>query len=244
MGVLARKLLAADAANPIEFVGSATTTKAGAASGNSTMSLTAGLSGGIASSVSDGDFVIAVFATGGVADRTLSITDGTNPYTLIGSELYADDTNDSNLRVCYKFVSGDTSVTFGPTGASGEPGLTGVYVFRNVNQTTPLDVSAVTATGTNSLNPNPPSITPVTSGAFIVAIGASGTRNTGQAFVTPSDLTAFVDNNREDTYGVAFGIGHKNDWSSGEFDPAAWVHDSVASTSYAWTAITVALRPA
>ena len=78
----------------IGFVGSKIATQAASTTVGGSLSLNAGLTGGSASAVSAGDLVIAVFGTGSTADRTLSITDGTNNYTLIGSELYANDNKD------------------------------------------------------------------------------------------------------------------------------------------------------
>jgi len=234
-----KKLLAPTAAGNIEFVGGSITSKVGATSGNSTISLTSGLTGGIASSVSDGDLVIAVFATGSSADRTLAITDGTNNYTLIGSELWSNDTNDTNLRVAYKFVSGDTSTTFGPTGNAQDAGAMAVYVFRGVDAS-PLDVSATTATGLSSTAADPPSIEPVTAGAFIVCIGATSEEPT---FTVPSDLIDFLQVRQTDTYPVALGIGHKDDWTSGAFDAAAFA-PSFSDSIPCWAAMSIALRPA
>lgn len=159
----------------IAFVGLATATKAGATSGNTTLSLSSGLTGGTRSAVQAGDLVIAAYSSSSTVDRTLAITDGTTAYTLIGSELYANDTYDINLRVAYKFMGStpDTATTFGPTGATSDAGATAVYVFSGVNATTPLDVAATTATALNSGLPNPPSITPVTAGAYIMCVGAT-----------------------------------------------------------------------
>jgi hypothetical protein len=225
----------------IQFVGGNTASKAGATSGNSTIALNSGLTGGISSAVSDGDLVIAAFSTGDVAERSLSITDGSTGYTLIGSELYSNDIIDTNLRVAYKFVSGDVSTTFGPTGATTAAGAMAVYCFRGVSQSTPLDVSVTTATGADSANANPPSITPVTAGAFIVAVGGCGIE-TASAFTSP-DLQGFLTVAQSDSDSTAIGIGHKDDWTSGAFDPGAWTN-AASNGAASWAAITIALRPA
>jgi hypothetical protein len=227
----------------IQYVGSATDSKA--SSSTSTIALNSGLTGGIASAVSAGDLVIGVFSVGSTSDLTLSITDGTNPYTLIGSELYSSSTYDGNLRVAYKFMGStpDTSITFGGTGGTANGGAMIAYVFRNVDQSNPLDVAAVTATGVASEKPNPPAITPVTPGAFIVAAGGHGHQSAGATYITPTDLTGFrvdVFNSTNDGTGA---IGHKNDWVSGSFDPQEWDPD-LGWTNCGWCAITFALRPA
>jgi hypothetical protein len=243
MVLLARKLMVVDAPSGIQFVGGKAAGKNGATSGNTTLSLTSDLTGGIASSVSNNDLVVAAFATGSNADRTLSITDGANPYTLIGTELYANDNGDTNLRVAYKFVSGDTATTFGPTGATADDGTTAVYVFRGVNMTTPLDVAAVTATGINASNANPPSITPTTPGAFILCIGAA-CPDAGATSFSSSDLVLFRSvNNMNGSFFSLMGLGIKDDWVSGAFDAAAFT-PSNTTTADSWAAMSIALRPA
>jgi hypothetical protein len=236
----------------IVFVGGAVASKNGAVSGNSTIALNSGLSGGVASSAASGDFVIAAFATGAASDVTLAITDGSSDYTLIGSELYANDTEDVNLRVAYKFITSDTEVTFGPTHSTSDGGSMAVYVFRNVNISSPLDVAAATATGLNTFLCNPPAITPSTAGAFIVSVGAATVGSYADGSPTPpefasSDLTAFLTTPgpAEEANIAALGIGHKNNWTSGEFDPAAFtVPNDTDSSTYSWAAVTFALRSA
>ena len=60
----------------LQYVGGNTATKAGATSGNSTISLTA-LTGGLSASAAAGDLVIAVFATGSAADCFFNFTECT-----------------------------------------------------------------------------------------------------------------------------------------------------------------------
>ena len=217
----------------IEFVGGNTAGKAGATSGNTTIALNSGLTGGIASAVSAGDLVIACFATGAVADRTLAITDGTTNYTLINSELYSNDTFDTNLRVAYKFMGGspDASTTFGPTGDNADSGAMAVYVFRGVDSGIPLDVAAVPATGIDTSRANAASIQPTTTGAYIVVVGAAA-HNGGVDTFTSSDLTDFLTvGGTNDTNDITLGVGHLA-WTSGAFNAAALGHSQADSTSF------------
>lgn len=225
----------------MEYVGGSTATKAGSTSGTSTISLTS-LTGGIASSAQAGDLVVAVFATGAAADRTLSITDGTNAYSLVGSELYRNGVSyDSNLRVAYKYLTGaDASVTFGATGNNADAGAMAVHVWRGVDPDTPLDVAAVTASNTGSARPDCGSITPVTAGAIVICVGG-GAAATGAAF-TAAELSNFITTTSADTNDAMVGVG-SYDWSSGAFDPVQWSGGSATSAD-SWTAITFALRPA
>lgn len=225
------------------FVGGAVANKAGATSGNSTISLSSGLTGGIASAAQSGDFVIAGYATGSAADRTLSITDGTNAYSLIGSELYSNGTTyDSNLWVGYKFITNDTTVTFGPTGNAQDGGAMFVHVWRNVNTSTPLDgVTPTTATGTGTGKPDGPAITPNTAGAIIIVVGAQAA-GTGANFTqSGSELSNFRTTNGVDTNDGTIGVGSYA-WTSGAFDPVVWTGGS-SNAANAWTALCFALRP-
>ena len=228
----------------IEFVGGKTASVAGATSGTTTIALNAGLTGGIGSAVQAGDLVIAAYATSSSGDRTLAITDGTNAYTLIDTELWVDDTYDTNLRVCYKFMgtTPDTATTFGPTGNISDAGAMVVYVFRGVDATTPLDVAAVPALLPSTARPDPPAINPVTSGAFIVAIGAAG-HSGGTDTFSSSDLLGFMTIGSNDSNDVSLGIGHFK-WIAGNNNPAVWGHTQQDSVSFSAAAMTVALRPA
>lgn len=229
----------------IQFVGRKIATKEGAVSGNTTISLSSGLTGGSRAAVAEGDLVIAVFSTGSTADRTLSITDGTTDYDLIGSELYANGiSTDVNLRVAMKRMGStpDGSVTFGPSLNAQDAACTAVAVFSGVDPTVPLDgVTVETATFTTPIA-NPPPITPSTAGAFIVCVGAGSISSFSFGNYSSSDLTGFFSSSANDTNCSILGIGHKDDWSSGSFDPAAFSYPSSAST-YSAAAMSFVLRP-
>ena len=215
---------------------------------NRVIDISSGLTGGIGSAALNGDFVLAVYSLGSDTDETLTITDGTNNYTLVGSELYIFDNEATNLRVAYKFITTDTSVTFGQTPSTIVDGVCSVFVLRGVNATTPLDVAVTTATGANSFLPNPPAITPITQGAQIIAIGAGAVpAGAFNIYDTPSDLVNF--HSRHETAGAGGrstiqGIGMKTDWVSGSFNPSAFTNASSDRTSSSWAAMTIALRPA
>jgi len=218
---------------------------AGAISGDTNVSLTS-LSGGIASAAAANDIVIAIYGAGSQADDlSLSITDGSTAYTLLGSELYSDDTRDTNLRVAYKIMGGtpDTTTTFGPTGNVSWAGLLAVYVWRGVDTTTPIDVTVQTATGIDTLLVNPPSITPTTAGAVIVCAGAGARGSTTSADTySSSDLSNFYSLHSSDDTGVVVGVGSK-DWISGAFDAAQWTFDGIDNSFFSWGAVALVLRP-
>jgi hypothetical protein len=228
----------------IELVGTAVATKVGSTSGNTTITISSGLSGGIGSAAQSGDFVIAAFASSGVSALAKLISDGTTAYTIIDAELYQTDTYGTNLRLAYKRMGAtpDASVTFGPTGNANDAGVMIVFVFRNVSASSPIITFANARLGNTGL-PNPPAITPSVSRAVIVAVGASGNgAGNGQTF-SCSNMLGMVSSSQSDTGSCCAGMA-RADYTSGSFDPAAFTASYADSTQYSFAAITCALRPA
>lgn len=171
------------------------------------------------------------------------------------TEVHEDYTNgtsnDTNLALYYKVMgaSPDTSfVAVGPTGNNN--GTIGVaFAFRGIDPAV-LDIAFVAAShsagGTATTNPNPPSITPSSAGAWVAVVGA-GAAAVGGAYSTPSDLSSttnhFRSGNHAETIDIALGLGIKTDWSSGAFDPAAWT-GGVSNAGDSWRAFVIALKPA
>ena len=228
----------------ITFVGNNWAGKAGATSGTSTIALNSGLTGGSRSSVQAGDLVIAAYATGSTADRTLTITDGTSDYTLINTELYANGTGfDVNMRVAYKIMGStpDASVVFGATGSSLDAGVMQIFVFSGVAPDTPLDVAAVPATGTGTGQPNPGPITPTSAGSKIMVFAAGSASGAAEVLAASTSLNGFISNKASDTNAIVISGGYK-DWTSGAFDPGVYTGNLTAS-NLAWAAMSIALRP-
>ena len=230
----------------IKFVGGASYLGSDTSGTNVNIPLNSGLTGGIESSVRTGDMVIVVHSVSSTTNSTLTIRDPSSvAYTLIGSELYSDDTYDTNLRVAYKFMGAtpDASVSFSDNLGGTNGRIATAYVLRGVDSTTPLDVAAVTATNTNTGAVDPPSITPVTSGAAIVAFGAAAHNLGGVFFSFPSgSLYSWIANSNNTSNDSSHGIAQYA-WTSGAFNPAAWTLAGTTTTD-SWASITVALRPA
>lgn len=224
-------------ATGIQYVGGYTTSYTGTAT--TSVSLTS-LTGGIASAPSIGDLVI--FCIGNASDGTTTINMGTSDYTSI-VDLYTNDTYDTSLYALYKILStAETSISVDTGIASGESSTFYVSVWRNVDSVAPFDVLPTTATGISSILANPPSITPVTSGSYIVAVGA-GAANAGIQTYSSTDLTDFQTRGvNASSIDSTIGGGYYQ-WTSGTFDPAAFTFSTSNSTAYSWAAATVALRP-
>jgi hypothetical protein len=176
---------------------------------------------------------------------------GGTPGTLTGYteivEIYQGATvYNLNMAAFYKRmeVTPDTSVTLGPTFGAANSGGCIIQVWRNISADSPLDVAAVTAGTSNAGNrPNPPAITPVTSGAVIFACGAMGFSPSGNALTQAgSELSDFRSVlNLDNTPSLALAGGHIG-WPGGTFDPAGFTGGST-SLSRTEHAFTLALRP-
>lgn len=230
----------------IQFVGGRWTNGTGA---SYDLLLSGTLYGGIASSPSEGDLIIVCSAYGssGNAGAPTVTGDVSGAYNAVHAGLYANDTWDTNLRTFYQFAGAtpDTTLTLTRQSNSAYGGVTVVHVWRGVDPTTPFDVASLTATGNNASRPNPPSITPVTSGAVIVACGA-GTQpaSTGNYFgefggTMVNAISGFSDGSTSDMGAII--ASHA--WTSGAYDPGA-ATGGATSTSCSWAAATMALRPA
>lgn len=199
------------------------------------------LTGGIASSPSAGDIIIVVSGWASTTNGDPGVT--TAGYTEI-ADLYSNDDHDVNMSVSYLVISGTppTSVTVSASGVSGNNSAATVGVFRGVDNTTPLDVTTTTATGFNGTDFNPAAITPITSGAWVVATGMSAGLNSG-TYTAASGYTEIADigTGSSGTRNSSSGIFYKA-WTSGVEDPGTFTN-STGGTGASWASATIALRP-
>lgn len=226
----------------ISYVGG--NTNIGTGSSTVTVDLTA-LTGGSDSSPSTGDLVIVALNYNGSTNANVPPSVSTSGYTNITS-LFSDDSNETNLLIARKFMGGtpDTSVAGAVPGGSGSRAFTvAVQVWRGVDTTNPLDVTTTTDTGIDSSTANPPSITPVTSGTYVIAIGANASGNNDTAFNSaPSGYSNFVNSSGSGGTFTRAGVALASKaWTSGAEDPGSFGVNST-NTSSSWAAVTLALR--
>lgn len=226
----------------IQFVGGTTLAVVGGTT-NVSVPLTS-LTGGIGSAPQFGDLIIVAVERCGTANKTYNIAG----FTQI-ADLYQNDTEDSNFHVGYALATPipQTSVVItGGSGAAADGMAIAVQVFRNVNQTTPLDVTSTTTGAINGGAVNPIAITPVTSGAVLVVTGGAAQDATSFNF-SASYLTNFVTpstNSLTSTNDACVGMGYVS-WPGGTYDPAVWTVTSSGGTAanWSWNAVTIAIRP-
>lgn len=224
---------------PIEYVGGYTLGIAGITT-DVTVTFGGNLTGGLASSASEGDIVLVWFGTGSLADRNLVVAG----YTEI-TELYSDDTYDTNLVVAYKFMGVTPDSTFVLTGGTlsfDDAGAVVVQVFRNVDLQSPFNTAATTATAGGSVLANPPAITPYPASKALVIAGGAGAHTDGNPTYSSSSLTNFRSVGRNGTYDVTIGAGYFT-WASGTYDPAQFTFSGTTFSTNSWAAATLALQP-
>jgi hypothetical protein len=218
---------------------------AGFAGKTGTTTVTFALTGGLASVPAAGDLVVVAYHVGATSDLALTIRNASAvDYTLIGSELYQNDTYDSNLRVAYRFMPGtpETTLILSGTGSISNAGRYTIHVFRGVDPSSPLDVAAVTAGAIDTRVVNPGAITPSTAGAWIYVAGGAATATGGT--YTAAYLSDFRAGTTSDTVDSQIGAGYYSGWTSGSYDPASFGGGGTSTTNDSWTSVTVALRPA
>ncbi|OGE98126.1 MAG: hypothetical protein A3G89_01015 [Candidatus Doudnabacteria bacterium RIFCSPLOWO2_12_FULL_42_9] len=213
-------------------------------SGNSAdyaVSLT-GLTGGSDSAAKMGDLVIVATGFGSTSNGNPGVS--TAGYTEV-ADLWANDSNDGNFSVNWKIMGStpDTDVTCVGSGNAAHGAVCVVHVWRGVDQTTPMDVTDVEDTGNNgTAPPNCGSITPTTSGAYVICAALQGTAAADTSIAAPSGYGNQVDISVDPGTAGTVGIASKA-WTSGAEDPAAWASWATANTD-GWGAVTLALRPA
>jgi len=231
------------------YVGGASSYETGsyAEPGQISISLTS-LTGGLASSPSAGDLVVIVIGSCGPQTSDYDVKMTTSGYTE-QVELFASDTVKTNFGVFTKFMGATPDTTaVGASGFNSQFRVMLVQVWRGVNQTTPMDVTLTSTTGTDGATVDAPSITPTTPKSVVLAIGSAAdvltASNALSALTVPSGMTNFVG---RDCFYASFRVEAAGiasvEWTGGAYNPAAFGGGSTYNGA-SWAAATLALRPA
>lgn len=195
------------------------------------------------------DLVIAVYSIADNDNVDFNMVETGGTWTEV-ADLFSNNTYDANLGVYYKKMGAtpDSSVTFSGASAGGDTDTSAVaMIFRGVDTTTPMDVTPpATITGLNTMHPDPPSLDHNNpTGVWTVIAGAGATGNSGDRTITfPSGYTTNpVQRSANDSSDGVVGMGYNTSPSDPE-NPNMMTVSGTDSTSYAWAAVTLALRPA
>lgn len=196
------------------------------------------LVGGLGGNPQDGDIVVVSFM---VPERpaTLSVTG----YTSLAN-IDSSDSDPTSMWCGYKIMTStpDTTLTINTSVEVNK--YVAVHVWRGIDAGNPIDATTTTATGINTSVSNPPSITPVTEGAVILAVGAAAYRESLSVTSAPSGYSNLSVSDGDAGAGIkGYSAISSNSWSgSGAEDPGSYSVTPINSRS-AWCAATVALRP-
>jgi hypothetical protein len=213
------------------------------------LSLTGQLTGGIATSPSAGDLVLAVVAGGALADLALELTgDGTyTDYTEV-QELYENDSEDTNIAVFAKFQGSTPDATLTARTLSANTGrgrAMGCVVLRGAHSTWSSQ-TPTQATITDSNRVNPAAITPAHTGAWGLVFAALSALGASMP-ATPaiSGWTTLCSAIGQGSTSALKLLVAMQQWSgSGAMDPPAVSDANADSANNSAVALTVAVRPA
>lgn len=209
----------------------ATTTGTGSSSGVRTLDVS-GLG------LQEGDLLLVVFGFSANSE-TFAMTGFTEVCALS-----AGSTRDCHLHIGYKVQTStpDTSVTLNSASMSTSQAWAAIaYNIRDFDASNVLDVSATTATASNTGLADPPTISPASPRSLVIASASIGAIN-AEAISSP-DLKSFTALQRDPISGsesVMLGSGFLR--SSGSPNPLAFTKDS-DTTQDGYCACTLALRP-
>ena len=199
-----------------------------------------------------GDLVLVsttIAGTANLADGTMTPTTPTGYNGVFTPNLGANDSHDSNLQISWKIMGAtpDTSVTIRGVPATSNSCAFTIHVLRGADTTAPIEVNQGTS-GNNTGLPNPPSITPVTAGSWLLCVGGSAmAAGTAPSTTPPTGLDTTTNHFRTaimttQTNDAAIAAGLKSDWSSGPFDCPAFGGFNTTNTG-SWTGAAVAIKP-
>jgi len=198
----------------------------------------------------EGDLVLVATAQPSDTDQNMSMD--TADYTEV-TDLYATDTDDTNLGVFYKVMGGSPDATAVVNGSAivGNGGSAVLMVFRTVDDSSPMDATATTATGTNSMQADPPSIDYSDTDGLVVIVGACGHRlATGGGYVFPQYYfgdAAISNDTLDSTVAMAIKPAYlaSDPENPGKFTSVGTTAGSVPVAEVAnssWAAVTMVLR--
>jgi uncharacterized protein YjiK len=193
--------------------------------GNITLTFPAG--------VQEGDVVILY---GGHPHRTPAAL---GPSTAGYTEIAAYTAAAPNFGVWYKVMGStpDTSVIGQGTGNAQDVTAYAAYILRGVSSVV-LDQTSTTAGPTSNSQPNAPSITTQTAGAWVVALGGSQITDTTRG--TLANYSNANGNTGNDTNDISVEGATRSIASPATEDPPIWPTTWTAGSVYA---VTVALKP-
>jgi hypothetical protein len=196
------------------------------------------------------DFIIIAASVADTVNNALAAPTEGGYTDVIGSTIYADDVNDVNLNVFYKYWNGsETTATFAAVGGTNASNVAVCMVFRNVAKVVeggPFSTTSQQASGISTSNADPAQIA-TTTGDCVVIVGATG--HTGAGTATYTNPTNYTTNPavraHNDTIDGLVGMGYRLSGYSNPENPGAFTAATIGTAAdNAWAAVTMALKAA
>lgn len=190
--------------------------------------------------IQSGDLVIVALNAGEYSSLNVPLGFTTAGYSVL-PKVVTPTGRKSHLLVGWKVMGETPDSTVGITSHASATGIAAIYVVRNVDSVTPMDITGVTASAAGGAGPDAPSITPNSVGALVVAIGAWCDRYVYTLTAYPVDYEGGITGNSGSYNCVGIAACSKK-WTAGAEDPAVFTKSGYYFGG--WTAATLALRPA
>ncbi len=116
-----------------------------------------------------GDVAVMLAAT----DSTHTINTGSLPSGWTFVATIDDASADTSSSLLYKVYGGSEPSTYSLTFGANEAGIAAISCWTGVNNTTPMDVTATSASSGSTTAKDTPNITPVTPGAMLLGVIAA-----------------------------------------------------------------------
>ena len=202
-----------------------------------------GLTGGIDTDPREGDLVIGIYCS-------CTPSGGYSWLENQGQTELCDIQNDvgqyrvARLHIIYKFMGATPDSYWQYYGTQNN--LNAQYarylVYRNVSSVTPIDATFTSSHGEGNAYPDPPSYTPVTPGALVLAC-TSCTSDLEPVKTMSTNLTDLVYHTDYGlTQSIANGVSKQENWTSGAVDPVIWT-GGTSQADDSWQSAVFALRP-
>ncbi len=215
---------------------------------NGTSGTSINVASGDVTGLADGDLLIAAVFLDDQSTASITGPGGwTKPAALDDADSSA---RQRQLAIFYKIASGETgNWTFSQDGAADNMAAV-VNAFTGVDQATPIDVTPVsghTLSGQNDDTPDPPSITTVTAGAWVMTYcGMNGNSSSHTAVTQPTGYT--LAGTEPDPYAASnqrqLATAYKEVAAAGAEDPGVWTFSGGTSNTQDYITGVIAIKPA
>lgn len=206
-----------------------------------------GLTGGIASSPSEGDLVLVAYAVSTTNNANTNINYSISGYTKIMDEFESISTGYyTNLGVLYKLMGAtpDQSISLQGVSNSFNSGAVAVHVWRNIDTSNPV-ISFNVAPKTGTVIPDLPQYITSIQETEVVVISAGAHSRGSVEYLNPGDLSNFISDGGTDNSDSSIGMGSISTKTATTVSPKPFEFNNASpiNTDNSSIGVTLGLRP-